>query len=74
MVTRHSKQNYYCWDYGRQFVLDPAWKAITSQQYGLIEQMLLDLVSLAGIACILQISEDTDNVRSTSKLPLCPNQ
>jgi hypothetical protein len=57
--TRHGKQNYKCRDCGRQFVLDPTWKAITSEQYELIERMLLERVSLAGIARILQISEDT---------------
>lgn len=57
--TRHGKQNYKCRDCGRQFVLDPLWKAITPEQYGLIERMLLERISLAGIARVLQISEDT---------------
>ena len=57
--TRHGKQNYKCRDCGRQFVLDPVWKAISPEQYGLIERMLLERVSLAGIARVLQISEDT---------------
>lgn len=57
--TRHGKQNYKCRNCGRQFVLDPVWKAITPEQYGLIERMLLERISLAGIARVLQISEDT---------------
>lgn len=57
--TRHGKQNYKCQACGRQFVLDPVWKAITPEQYGLIERLLLERVSLAGIARVLQISEDT---------------
>jgi IS1 family transposase len=35
------------------------WKAITPEQYDLIERLLLERVSLAGIARVLQISEDT---------------
>ena len=57
--TRHGKQNYKCRDCGRPFVVDPAWKAMTSAQYDLIERLLLERVSLAGIARVLQISEDT---------------
>ena len=57
--TRHGKQNYKCRDCGRQFVVDPAWKAMTPAQYDLIERLLLERVSLAGIARVLQISEDT---------------
>ncbi|WP_445301437.1 IS1/IS1595 family N-terminal zinc-binding domain-containing protein [Microcoleus sp. Pol10D4] len=30
--TRHGKQNYKCRECGRQFVLNPAWKAITKEQ------------------------------------------
>lgn len=57
--TRHGKQNYKCLACGRQFVLDPVWKAITPEQYDLIERLLQERVSLAGIARVLQISEDT---------------
>ncbi len=57
--TRHGKQNYKCRDFGRQFVLDPVWKAITPEQYSLIERMLLERVSKAWSARVLQISEDT---------------
>ena len=58
-LTRHGKQNYKCRDCGRQFVLDPQWKVITLEQQGLVERMLLERISLAGIARVLQISEDT---------------
>lgn len=57
--TRHGKQNYKCRDCGRQLVLDPVWKAITPEQYDLMERLLLERISLAGIARVLQISEDT---------------
>lgn len=56
--TRHGKQNYKCRDCGRQFVLDPQWQALSEEQKGLIERMLLERISLAGIARVLQRSED----------------
>ncbi|BAY59902.1 hypothetical protein NIES2135_67790 (plasmid) [Leptolyngbya boryana NIES-2135] len=56
--TRHGKQNYKCRDCGRQFVLDPQWQALSEEQQGLIERMLLERISLAGIARVLQRSED----------------
>jgi insertion element IS1 protein InsB len=72
--TRHGKQNYKCRDCGRQFVLDPTWKAITPEQYELIERMLLERVSLAGIARILQISEDTVQRYVNAKAAVVPQQ
>lgn len=55
---RHGQQNYKCRNCGRQFVLDPLWKSITPEQYGLIKRILLERISLAGMARVLQISED----------------
>jgi transposase-like protein len=57
--TRHRKQNYKCRECGRQFVLNPAWKAITQEQQELMSRMLLERISQAGIARVLQVSEDT---------------
>lgn len=73
-LTRHSKQNYKCRDCGRQFVLDPVWKAITPEQYSLIERMLLERISLAGIARVLQISEDTVQRYVNAKAESMPEQ
>ncbi|MEG4230270.1 hypothetical protein QUA35_29175 [Microcoleus sp. N9_B2] len=42
-----------------QFVFNPAWKAITSEQQELMSRMLLERISQAGIARVLQVSEDT---------------
>ncbi len=72
--TRHGKQNYKCRNCGRQFVLDPTWKAITPEQYELIERMLLERVSLAGIARVLQISEDTVQRYVNAKATVVPQQ
>ncbi len=57
--TRHRKQNYKCRECGSQFVLNPAGKAITKEQQELMSRMLLERISQAGIARVLQISEDT---------------
>ncbi|MGG6269686.1 IS1 family transposase [Leptolyngbya sp. AN03gr2] len=57
--TRHGKQNYKWRDCGRQFVLDPQWQMLSEEQKGLIERLLLERISLAGIARVLQLSEDT---------------
>jgi len=57
--TRHRKQNYKCRECGRQFVLNPTWKAITKEQQELMSRMLLERISQAGIARVLQVSEDT---------------
>ncbi|MEG4489620.1 IS1 family transposase [Microcoleus sp. D2_18a_B4] len=57
--TRHGKQNYKCRECGRQFVLNPAWKPITKELHELMSRMLLERISQAGIARVLQVSEDT---------------
>src|SRR4028119_2001280 len=57
--TRHCKQNYKGGECGRQFVLNPAWKAITPEQQELMSRMLLERISQAGMARVLQVSEDT---------------
>src|SRR4028119_776066 len=57
--TRHRKQNYKCRECGRQFVLNPAWKAITPEPQELMSRMLLERISQVGIARVLQVSEDT---------------
>ncbi len=56
--TRHGKQNYKCRDCKRQFVLDPQWQVLSFAQQGLIERLLLERISQAGIARVLQLSED----------------
>ena len=56
--TRHGKQNYKCRDCGRQFVVAPQWQVLSEEQKGLIERLLLEQISLAGIARVLQLSED----------------
>ncbi len=71
---RHGKQNYKCRGCGRQFILDPVWKAITPEQYSLIERMLLERVPLTGIARIVQISEDTVQRYVNAQAAVVPQQ
>ena len=56
-LTRHGKQNYKCRDCGRQFVEDPQWRPISNEIKGIVDRLLLEKISLAGIARALQISE-----------------
>ncbi|MBD1996657.1 IS1 family transposase [Oculatella sp. FACHB-28] len=56
-TTRRGKQNYKCRDCGRQFVENPPWKPKDKDTYTLIDRMLLERISLAGIARVLQLSE-----------------
>ncbi len=56
-TTRRGKQNYKCRDCGRQFVENPQWKPKEPDTYALIDRMLLERISLAGIARVLQLSE-----------------
>lgn len=56
-TTRRGKQNYKCRDCGRQFVENPQWKPKDKDTYTLIDRLLLERISLAGIARVLQLSE-----------------
>ncbi len=56
--TRHGKQNHKCRDCGRQFVLNPQWKPLSQEQRELIDRLLLERISLAGIARVMQRSDD----------------
>jgi hypothetical protein len=53
----NGKQNHQCKDCSRQFVLSPSQKLITSQQKSLIDKLLLEKISLAGIARTMEVSE-----------------
>ena len=51
------KQNYRCRDCGRQFVQDPPHKVIDPATKDLIDKLLLERLSLAGIARVTGVSE-----------------
>lgn len=51
------KQMYRCKECGRQFVLNPAKEPISDDKKVLIDQLLLERISLAGIARVVGVSE-----------------
>jgi IS1 family transposase/transposase-like protein len=57
-TTRRGKQNYKCRDCGRQFVENPQWKRIDPDRTAMVDRLLLEKIPLAGIARVMQISED----------------
>ncbi len=57
-TTRRGKQNYKCRDCGRQFVENPQWRPIPPDNKAMIDRLLLEKIPLAGIARVMQVSED----------------
>lgn len=51
------KQNYKCSECGRQFVNNPTKKYITEETKQIIDRLLLEKISLAGIALVTDVSE-----------------
>lgn len=56
-INMIGKQKYKCNSCGRQFVLDPAKSPIPDQTKNLIDRLLLERISLAGISRITGVSE-----------------
>lgn len=57
-TTRRGKQNYKCRDCARQFVENPQWQPIDPDRKAMIDRLLLEKIPLAGIARVMQLSED----------------
>ncbi|HEY9879298.1 MAG TPA: IS1 family transposase [Leptolyngbyaceae cyanobacterium] len=53
----NGKQRFKCHDCGRQFVEQPTKKVIDQATRNLIDRLLLERISLAGIARAVQVSE-----------------
>jgi transposase-like protein len=53
----NKKQNHQCKDCSRQFVLFPCQKIISEETKSLIEKLLLEKISLAGISRSVDVSE-----------------
>jgi transposase-like protein len=53
----NGKQRFKCHDCGRQFVEQPTKKVIDQATRELIDRLLLERISLAGIARAAQVSE-----------------
>lgn len=53
----NGKQNHQCKGCGRQFVAHPAKKYVTEQERAMVERLLLERISLAGICRVMQVSQ-----------------
>ncbi len=53
----NGKQRFRCKDCGRQFVENPTKKVITTEQWEMVDKMLLEKLPLAGISRVMGISE-----------------
>jgi len=53
----NGKQRFKCYDCGRQFIEQPTKKVIDQATRELIDRLLLERISLAGIARVTQVSE-----------------
>jgi transposase-like protein len=53
----NGKQNHLCKKCGRQFVLHAENKVIAQQEKALVDKLLLERISLAGIARTLEVSQ-----------------
>ena len=72
--TRHNKQNYKCRDCGRQFVLDPQWRAVSEEHRAIIDRLLLEKIPLAAIARAMQVSEQWLQSYVNAKYAAVPQQ
>ncbi len=54
--THNQKQNHYCKDCGRQFILNPEWQPISDMKKEYIQRLLLERISLRGICRVLSVS------------------
>lgn len=53
----NGKQNYRCQACSRQFVAHPTKKYIREQEREMIDRLLLERISLAGICRVMQVSQ-----------------
>lgn len=53
----NGKQRFLCCECGRQFVENPTQKLIDQATRELIDRLLLERISLAGIARVVKVSE-----------------
>lgn len=53
----HGKQNYLCKECGRQFVKDSTKRYVSEQEREMIDRLLLERISLAGICRVMKVSQ-----------------
>ncbi len=54
----NGKQRYVCKDCRRQFVENPRQKKVSEETQGIVDRLLLERLSLAGISRALEVSAD----------------
>jgi insertion element IS1 protein InsB len=55
-TIHNGKPKWKCKDCGRQFVAEPTQRRISDQTKALVDRLLLELVSLAGIVRVTDVS------------------
>ncbi len=70
----NGKQRFKCQDCGRQFVEQPTKKVIDQSTRDLIDRLLLERISLAGIARAVQVSEQWLQTYVNEKYAEVPRQ
>ncbi|MBW4456832.1 MAG: hypothetical protein KME55_31470 [Nostoc indistinguendum CM1-VF10] len=70
----NGKQRFKCYDCGRQFVEQPTKKVIDQATRELIDRLLLERISLAGIARAAQVSEQWLQTYINEKYAKVPRQ
>lgn len=70
----NGKQRFLCHECGRQFVEKPRKKIIDGATRQLIDRLLLERISLAGIARAVQVSEQWLQTYVNEKYACVPRQ
>ena len=70
----NGKQRFKCHDCGRQFVENPTKIVIDQEKRELIDRLLLERISLAGIARVAQVSERWLQTYVNEKYALIPRE
>jgi transposase-like protein len=70
----NGKQRFKCHDCGRQFIEQPTKKVIDIATRALIDRLLLERISLAGIARATQVSEQWLQTYVNEKYAKVPRQ
>ncbi len=70
----NGKQRFLCHECGRQFIEHPQKKVIDSATRELIDRLLLERISLAGIARVVKVSEQWLQTYVNEKYALVPRQ
>ncbi len=70
----NGKQRFKCHECGRQFIEHPSKKVIDQATRELIDRLLLERISLAGIARVTQVSEPWLQTYVNEKYAQVPQQ